>query len=446
MLYHNFVIYMNLNDYNDEIFNKICYTNYKLVLIVDDVKNIKIKTNNFIELCVFHKSQSYTILNHCRKIQPNSIILVTDFLTSDMLLKLNNEFLRYKRDFITNNKIDEQHYKIPFYWTCKAYILHEIERQIKDEQQHNLELSLNALDIVNFNQYVLKLCEDYNDFDIETVNMINRIKCGTFIKKTHIVMSTYERNNYLHDVLSALEKQTKKLIHLHILDNNTDETKQKELDDILLVHDNVETTLYRFNFNNHCISRIYLIKNLLKYTYMDYVIIFDDDQVHHENWIERLLNECRPLSTLSWYGKIFEKCDYWNKDSNTNKILTYSDIEFMKKKDVKQFKYFGPGGCIIDTSIFLFNEIFDFIKYSKEIFKIDDIWLSFLFEKYLNIPLNRMFYHPLRCSDRNDNNKTWTNIKENKNELMKLFHNQYNWNISTPSRKFNTFNNTFSFP
>ena len=85
---------------------------------------------------------------------------------------------------------------------------------------------------------------------------------------------------------------------------------------------------------------------------MEYVVIFDDDQVHHKDWIEKMVNGCKPMSILSWYGKIFESCDYWNRKANKDNILTYAHIEYKKKPEINKFKYFGPGGCIFDTNIF----------------------------------------------------------------------------------------------
>ena len=70
-----------------------------------------------------------------------------------------------------------------------------------------------------------------------------------------------------------------------------------------------------------------LIKKLLDTCYLEYVIIFDDDQIHHNNWIETMVEKCEPLSILSWYGKVFKTCDYWNNIENTDQILTYGDME-----------------------------------------------------------------------------------------------------------------------
>ena len=441
LLYQKFVIYMNYEDYNKEY--NINYTNYKLVLLVDNMKKVKEKYQNaFIEYCLITNSINETILKHCEKIKPNTLILITNFLKDDMLITLNNEFLMHQK-FICNNKICEKKFKHPIYWSCKANILHQIKNQVQSNKQNELELSLNALDILDGKQYELELFESYNLFDINTINKEKRIKCKKINYCLHIILATYNRNQYMHKVIDSLENQKNKNIHLHVLYNNTDKNVQKELDNILNSHKKIKITLHRYGVNYHCISRIFLIKKLLNTFLMDYVVIFDDDQIHYPFWTEQLLKLCKPLSTLSWYGKIFDNIDYWNNGADKEKILKYADIEYKKKDHIDKFKYFGPGGCIFDVNLFYFNEIFDYNKYYNNIYKIDDIWLSFIFDKYLNISLNRMMYHPLECADRNDNIKTWTTVKDEKNQLFKNFHNTYKWNIIKPSRHFLTFNNCF---
>lgn len=442
MIYQNFIIYINYEDYNEEC--KIFYTNYKIILLIDDMKKIKkIKTDEFIDFLLIKPSINATILNHCKNIEPNTIILITTFLKEDILLKLNDQFLKYKRKFISNNEIKEQYFKYPIYWSCKAYVFHEISKQITFDKQNSLELSLNALDILNGQQYVFELFESYKMFDIITIDKQQRIKCKKTDILLNIIFATYSRNHYLDKIINSLENQTNKNIHLHILDNNTDKNTQKGIDTILSKHNKIKITLYRYNINYNCISRIFLIKKLFTSLYMEYIVIFDDDQIHHDYWIERLLKECKPLSTLSWYGKVFDSVDYWNTNSKKEKIISYQDIEHKRKDKMKLFKYFGPGGCIFDANLFYFNELFDYNKYSTNIYKIDDIWMSFIFDKYLNIPLKRMFYHPLECTDRKDIVRTWKNAKSEKNDLFNIFHKQYNWEIIKPSRKYLTLNNSF---
>jgi len=111
---------------------------------------------------------------------------------------------------------------------------------------------------------------------------------------------------------------------------------------------------------------------------------------------------------------------------------------------VKEFTYFGPGGSILDANLVLFNELFEFEKYSKSIYKMDDIWMSFVFDKYLSIPFNRIQYHPKECIDRNmKTNTTWTNIKEEKEQLFKQLSQNFDWDVVNKNEKLKTVNNTF---
>lgn len=434
-LYQNFIVYIDYDDFVPEIINEINYTNYKIVVLHN---NEKITYNTFVEPCKIKGNKIDTILQHSQSECPNHIMCCTEMLNKDMLNDLNQEFL-CKTRFVANDTIDEKNFKPPIYWSCKIHVLHQIYQQKTEPIE---ELCLCALDIVRWNQKKIEFFENYDHLEIKTKNMKKRNRLGPMEEKLHLIMATYKRNQYLDKVFSALQDQTFSNIHLHILDNNENKEFQEELDTII-EKSSLTITLHRYNYNYHCISRIFLIKELLKTTYMEYVVIFDDDQIHHKDWIEKMVNHRKPMSILSWYGKIFESCDYWNRKANKDNILTYAHIEYKKKPEINKFKYFGPGGCIFDTNVFFFQECYEFSKYSKDIIKIDDIWMSFLFDKYLHIPFHRLLYHPLECADRNVNEKTWIEVKDEKNDLMKYFNSNFLWNVIKPCKEFYTLNNVF---
>ena len=254
----------------------------------------------------------------------------------------------------------------------------------------------------------------------------------------HIILATYERNKNIDLVLNMLLSQTFKHFHVHLLDNNTDKQIQEELDSILLNFQNIKLTVHRKNENSHCFGRILCVQEIIQQHMMEYVIIFDDDQIYHNNWLKEMVEQRRPLCTLSWYGKIFKECDYWKS------TLTYKQIERKQRSEITDFHYFGPGGSIIDTHLFLFNELYDYEKYSKNIKAIDDIWMSFIFKKFLNVQFIRKFEHPIRCIDWKDKSKmTWANIKNEKSSLFKELSQKYDWDVAQKTFKTYHINDVF---
>ena len=88
--------------------------------------------------------------------------------------------------------------------------------------------------------------------------------------------------------------------------------------------------------------------------------------------------------------------------------------------------------------------MYDYKKYSEDILAIDDIWMSFVFKKYLNIPVYRNRIHPLKCIDRNNLTKmTWANIKDKKKDLMTYLSTTYDWDVTKSTPKTFTVNGVF---
>ena len=444
-LYQEFIIFL---DYTDDLFDmcaNIYYTNYSIVLLCNDKTKIKENHNDFITILPIVQSKNQTILNYCENISPNSNILITNALTGDFLTELNTLFLENQIRLILNEKIFAKSYIKPEYWCCKCGILQEIKKQINDNLLEKLEMPLCAIDIAGTEKvhYYTKIRTVHNN--ILSLNLSRQMR-GEYIDNTiHIILATFNRNKNLERVFEMIKSQTKQNIHLHLIDNNTEPNLQTEIDHIIEQYKElIQISLHRYNYNYHCISRLRILKDLYNRTLIEYIILFDDDQLYDNEWIELYINSFKPLTVHSWYGKIFEKCDYWNTGAKYDNILTYGDLEFKRKLGVKKFTYFGPGGSILDANLVLFNELFEFEKYSEFIYKMDDIWMSFAFDKYLSIPFNRIPYHPKECIDRNiPGNMTWTTIKTEKEELFKQLSHDFQWDVVNKNDNLKTVNNMF---
>ena len=259
-----------------------------------------------------------------------------------------------------------------------------------------------------------------------------------FTEKHHILFATYKRNENLTRVLDMLSKQSIQNIQIHLLDNNEDSHLQEEIDEILKKFDSLNITLHRFHENLHCFGRISLTQKIMKTHVLDYIIIFDDDQLYDEHWIENMILQKQPLSTLSWYGKIFAVCDYWKSS------IWYTQIEKKRRPEIKEWSYFGPGGSIIDINLFLFQELYNYEKYSEHIKAIDDIWMSFVFKRYLNITFHRIITHPIECIEwKNKKKMTWCGLKNEKNNLFQYLSNEFEWDVTKKDIVTNKLNTLF---
>jgi hypothetical protein len=466
-LYQHFHIYIDSHAIRGNTtfvsdLNNLYYTNYTISVIVDDVSET-FNLNVYSTIKYIGNIQS-TILSHTIQFAPNTIAIYINPYVSNIdgrfLFELNKHFLyeKYRGTYISGT----DHACRRSSWACKMGILHEFYRQVGLEQSvgeshRSLVEGGDMLDAItdvcgkkNVGKFIKSELIKMNDENItdnrsvlcleeSNTNNTNRHNLTTLDETIHVLLATYERNANIREVLTMLQSQTFKNIHLHILDNNVDAQIQNELDDILKDFiDKLQITVHRPGWNSHCFGRITCIREMMNNYLMEYVVIFDDDQIFDINWIENMVRDRRPLSTLGWYGKTFKICDYWNS------TLTYWAIKNKKWPYIKEFTYFGPGGCMLDINLFLFNEIYDYKKYSEDILAIDDIWLSFLFKKYLNIQFHRNMIHPIKCIDWRDHTKmTWANIKDKKQNLMTRLSTAYDWDVTKPTPKTFTVNCVF---
>ena len=501
-LYQHFHIYIDSHTIHGNPrlihdINNLYYTNYAISVIMNDVHET-FSLNQSVTECEgerlnsIHTTLAYvgniqsTILSHSMQCAPNTIAIYINprvsHINDRFLFELNKHFLYNKRratyiaetEDASRSSLSEAN-KCYISWACKMGILHEIYRQL-GLGKNVCELKQSLVDGVDILHAIADVCGKKNvaefsnsglikmnlgDVTERNANEVNdsvldedvsqrtldesesesvvRRNLITLDETIHVLLATYERNANIKEVLTMLQTQTFKNIHLHILDNNVDSNIQHELDIILKEFiDKLQITIHRPGWNSHCFGRITCIREMMDKYLMEYVVIFDDDQIFDINWIENMVRDRRPLSTLGWYGKTFKTCDYWNS------TLTYWAIQNKKWPHIKEFTYFGPGGCILDINLFLFNEIYDYKKYSEDILAIDDIWLSFVFKKYLNIQFNRNMIHPIKCIDWRDHTKmTWANIKDKKKNLLTHLSTNYEWDVTKPTPNMSSVNSIF---
>lgn len=431
-LYNHFHIFIPLyenTNYQNIIdkFNKQYYSNYSIYFISS--KNIVIN-HPYIRVVTIDQNINHTILQTCKKIPVNDLVVVLEDVEHSLntlwLHKMNQYFLRNKPILLFDK--NNTHY-----WIVKGGIFVHIlnhGNEKDDLKQLCFEVSHENIHNYDMNNDIFEKVESKNSVKTEIHPLNNEI---------HLLLATYKRNKNVPLVLNMLKTQTVKNIHLHLLDNNEDTNTQKELDSLLdPFYKQLTISLHRYNKNLHCFGRISVVKEIIQHHMMDYIVIFDDDQIYRETWLQDMIYNVKPLSTLSWYGKIFKVCDYWKS------TLWYNEIEKMVRPEVKEWSYFGPGGSMIDIQLFLFEELYQYEKYSQDIRAIDDIWMSFVFKKYLNIPFHRNITHPKCCIDANKLQKmTWANIKDKKSVLFKTLSKKYEWDVTKTTHSYYNINSFF---
>ena len=481
------------------------YINYEVVIVNDgdqNVNNIKIietfisNKDNF-NLINFNNNNGpayskamfvkYIQENLGRKYGLNDIILIIDgddyLIDKNALLKINSVYLEKKcwftvgnycgkwnddmknnyNNFINMNSQERRKSKkcyLPHPRSFKAGLCNFIDISIF---KYNNKYLRRCTDLVLLME-ILELCgpskiqfideklyyyRDHNNNGYKTVetneknlylNYIANKSCRIPIKPDlHVILATYKRKN-LNEIFKMLQKQDRENIVLHLLDNNEDIAMNMYVtSEINKFKDQLKILLYRYNFNYHCFSRIYIVKEILKKYLVDYIVIFDDDQIFDTDWCTFYEDNALPQTVNSWYGKNILNNHYFESSIPYHFLIQKKDVH------VKEFEYFGPGGAIIDANLFCFNELYNFLNYSSSIIQIDDIWMSFVFSKFLNIPFNRLLYPPKLTIGRSDlENTTWHNIKNEKQKLLDLFINKYSWKLSERS-SFITINSYFDF-
>ena len=229
----------------------------------------------------------------------------------------------------------------------------------------------------------------------------------------HIVMCSYKRVCNLSEIIESLINQSIfHKIHLHILNNNPVETtninniierynSKIPIDKTLFNNKTIKITLKNYNNENNVFERFIYGKEL-RTLGINYIIYIDDDMKFRPKWVERLYNKRTPKHFITWYIKLFmnnnNQIEYKsnnliNINYNTDSILTYNDVVTNENTKYAYGNYGGPGGSIIDTSIFDNDDFFDIPD--KEIKLIDDIWISYYLKHKLKWTIKRSYLVPV---------------------------------------------------
>lgn len=254
------------------------------------------------------------------------------------------------------------------------------------DDNNNIEILSNLFsnkEIIHLNIYP-KLIEKFNlikkpFFHIKISNEKE--------EKIHIILCYWKRIENLEKQINNLNEQTvSDKIILHLINNNLDNKEYIE-NIISKLSPNLKIKIKLSHYDNKysCFQRFFYIRDKIMYNYYcTHVIIIDDDQLFHNNWVKQMYMLKKPNTFISWYVKKWNKTntDYWNGSIINFTRNALGDKIYLKE----EFDYGGPGGSIIDISIFdKKSELWDIPLSDKfNVYQIDDIWLSFVAKHYYN--------------------------------------------------------------
>jgi glycosyltransferase involved in cell wall biosynthesis len=251
------------------------------------------------------------------------------------------------------------------------------------------------------------------------------------VEDIHIVMCVYKRPYNLEKQLINLNSQSvSNRIHLHLINNNP------SLNDIFKYilsnpSNKLRYTVYNCDNTYFGFQRFLTIRDdVLKNHNLDYVIIIDDDQIFHDDWVENMYNLRNPKTYTAWYVKKWNinNLDYWK-----GSLITMTDARKQTPKDLDDFHYGATSGCIIDVNIF--NETSELWNIPKDlpdnvtVHNIEDLWLSYVIIKYYKWNIKRSFLPEKESLNEllNDSNKQclWKTLHTQKQILFERLFTSY---------------------
>jgi len=277
----------------------------------------------------------------------------------------------------------------------------------------------------NFNSYK----NVKNERKIALLNYCNNSeKIDNYVEDIHIVMCCWKRFQSLEAQFAMLDYQTQsKRIHWHLVNNNYEEKDLLEsiIEKCKEKYKNIKVSVTHFKDKFFGYQRFLYIKDhLIKKYLIDYVIIIDDDQIFHKNWVENIWKLRKPKLYTGFYCKKWNinNFNYW-----TESIITHQDSITNDKKFITDVDYVGTGGSLIDISIFYENSLFwkisnDDLNLNITIYNIEDLLLSFIAKFEFNYQLKRSFlpeYLSINNIDKKSSNVSlWKTLKEDKQILL----------------------------
>lgn len=214
--------------------------------------------------------------------------------------------------------------------------------------------------------------------DKELVN--NRPPAPPAPYNLHVVACVYHRNNTEIFLSKLIQSRLPPglVLNIHICNNNRQ--RQLELErlasKLMLEYGSKRRYLkiYQMDYNMGGYSRFVLARRIMERTYVEYVIMMDDDQYVRPLSVSRIHKAREPQAYKTWYGKNWEPDErsYWRPK---DRLPVDPNYRGRRSQDISTWQYGGTGMSIVDASIFTIRELFQ-LEYRYRF--VEDVWLSYI--------------------------------------------------------------------
>ena len=231
-------------------------------------------------------------------------------------------------------------------------------------------------------------------------------------KSTHtlpVIMCVWKRTEGFIEIIEQLNEQSLKDFKLFVWNNNSD-LEDSFLD--VLRHANFEYELHTSSENIGGFGRFYYARHIRGAEgLLDYCVFIDDDQTFEKDALSILLSEAKPNNITAQWGWEFTGYDYYGENARISKKLGES------------LHYAGTGGMIGDMRLFESEGLY---KCPKEYWFVEDLWMSFYANHYLNYSLTKS---SAKFINGDDEHSLYKIVFEVKKKMLKDLIDNYKWNI-----------------
>lgn len=228
-------------------------------------------------------------------------------------------------------------------------------------------------------------------------------------KTLPVIMCVWKRVDGFIKTIEQLNKQTLRDFKLFIWNNNPD-LEEEFLEALKLAKFKYEMHTSHDNIGGF--GRFYYAKHIRRSEgLLDYCVFVDDDQTFEKDTLSILLSEAKPNNITSQWGWEFTGYDYYGESAR------------IERKPGESLHYTGTGGMVVDMRLFDSDGLY---KCPKEYWFVEDLWMSFYANHYLNYSLTKSACKVINGDDEHSLYKVVFDIKK---KMLKDLIDNYKWNI-----------------
>lgn len=268
----------------------------------------------------------------------------------------------------------------------------------------------------NTNQFYVDFPQKIRPFpinkesEVEYTDLSNSILIPTKSTKIlPVIMCVWRRLEGFEKTIRQLNEQTHKDFKLFVWNNNLE--LSDKFSEILKLS-NFDYELYNSEQNIGGFARFILAKKIRRNpNLMDFCVFIDDDQDFGGEILETFISESRSNTILSQWGWEFVKLQYYGKDARK------------ERNPGETLHYAGTGGMVVDMRVFDSEGLYDC---PEKYWFVEDLWLSFYSNKYLNFELLKS---AVKMKNGDDIHSLYKVVKDVKGPMLIDLVENYKWEI-----------------